>query len=407
MKSKKTILISLGILLSSGLVTALIFFTQPEAERVAATKKTAMLVDVITVKKDDYRPIVVATGTVQPAKDINLSPRVNGEIISLSENFTPGSFVNKGDILMQIDPADYQNQLLLRQSDLQLAESDLQVEMGRQDVAQKDYELIGEEFSGQNKSLILRQPQLASAKANVIAARAAVKQAELNLERTTIRAPFDAHIISRNVNVGSQVAPGDMLGRLVGMDEYWVIANVPLSKMGWLSFADKDEGDGSDVKLVNDNIWPSNQYREGKLYRMVGALNNQTRLARVLVTVKDPLARTTSRDNVPVPPLMIGTFVEAQIKAAPLTEVIRLSRDYLRKDQTVWVMKEGKLQIRNVDVIFEDPEYAYISNGLADEEMVVTTNLATVVEGSLLRVESDSNDVATKIDSVKNVATLK
>ncbi len=407
MKSKKTILISLAILLGSGLVTALIFFTQPEAERVAATKKTAMLVDVITVEKDDYRPIVVATGTVQPAKDINLSPRVNGEIVSVSENFTPGSFVKKGDILMQIDPADYQNQLLLRQSDLQLAESDLQVEMGRQDVAQKDYELIGEEFSGQNKSLILRKPQLASAKANVIAAKAAVKQAELNLERTTIRAPFDAHIISRNVNVGSQVAPGDMLGRLVGMDEYWVIANVPLSKMGWLSFADEDEGDGSDVKLVNDNIWPSNQYREGKLYRMVGALNNQTRLARVLVTVKDPLARATSRDNVPVPPLMIGTFVEAQIKAAPLSGVIRLSRDYLRKDQTVWVMKEGKLQIRNVDVIFEDPQYAYISNGLADEEMVVTTNLATVVEGSLLRVESDSNDVATEIDSVKNVAILK
>src|SRR5690606_30117842 len=112
-----------------------------------------------------------------------------------------------------------------RKSDLQTARADLSMEMGRQDVAQKDFELIGDELSPENKELVLRGPQLESAKADIAAAEAAVNQAELNLQRATIRAPFDAHIISRNANIGSQLAPGDALGRLVGIDEYWLVAN--------------------------------------------------------------------------------------------------------------------------------------------------------------------------------------
>jgi multidrug efflux system membrane fusion protein len=89
---------------------------------------------------------------------------------------------------------------LLRKSDLELAKSNLSIQMGRQDVARKDFELIGQELSAENKALVLREPQLESAKANVEAAQAAVNQAQLNLQRTTITAPFDAHVISRNTN---------------------------------------------------------------------------------------------------------------------------------------------------------------------------------------------------------------
>lgn len=385
MTKKKTLIISTGILMISALVIVVIFMTEPKAEREAATKKTAMLVDVVRVSSGNFTPTVVATGSVQAAKDITLSSQIGGEVVSLSGNFIPGSFVKRGEVLLRINPADYSNTLQLRQSDLQLAKADLSVEMGRQDVARKDFELIGQEMSPENQALVLRKPQLEAAKAGVAAAEAAVNQARLNLQRTTIRAPFDAHIISRNINVGSQVAPGEDVGRLVGMDEYWVIANVPTGKVNWLSFAEREAKNGADVKIFSKS-WPSGLYRMGKLFRLVGALDAQTRLARVLVSVPDPLVRKASMDT--VPPLMIGTFVETQIEAREIKHVIRLDRDHLRQGETVWVMDDGKLRIRKVDIVFQDPEYAYIRKGLSDGDEVVTTDLSTVVEGSELRTEN-------------------
>jgi RND family efflux transporter MFP subunit len=345
-----------------------------------------MLVDVVAVSRGNYTPTVVATGSVQAAKDITLSPQVGGEVVRISENFIPGSFVKKGEVLLQINPADYRNTLLLRRSDLELAKTNLSIEMGRQDVARKDFELVGQEMSEENKALVLREPQLQSAKANVEAAEAAVDQAQLNLQRATIRAPFDAHIISRNTNVGAQLAPGTEIGRLVGMDEYWVVANVPMGKVNWLTFSDEGSKTGSRVKIYSQN-WSAGQHREGKLFRLVGALDAQTRLARVLVSVPDPLVRSASMDT--LPPLMIGAFVECHIEAREIPDVVRLSRDHLRQGGTVWVMEAGKLQIRKVEITFQDADYAYIRDGLSDSERVVTTDLSTVVEGSELRTERE------------------
>lgn len=393
MKKKKTLLISLGILLLGGGLTALIFLTEPTAERSGATKETAMLVEVTAVEKGNYQPNIVATGTVQASKNVMLSPRVSGEIIQQYQSFTPGGFVKKGDILLQIDPADYRNTLELRKSDLQQAEAQLEIEQGRQDVARKGYELVDEELGDMNEDLVLRQPQLNSVQAQVEAAEAAVNQAQLNLRRTTIRAPFDAHILSRNVNEGSQVAAGDNLGRLVGTDEYWVVVNVPLSNLRWLSFADAGDSLGSMVKLKDRKAWAEEAYRTGYLYRLIGSLENQTRLARVLVTVPDPLAYLSDS----VPSLIINSFVEANIQARELKDVVRLNRDYVREGEKVWVMEEGKLEIREVDILFEDATYAYIRSGLSEDDQVVMTNLATVTEGASLRL--GKNDTTSGADT--------
>src|SRR5699024_2119536 len=235
MNRKKTLLICSIILLAGAAVILLIFSTEPEASRAGATKQTAMLVDVTRVEQGTFHPTIKAMGTVQPSQDIILSPRMSGKIISLAENFTPGGYVQEGEVLLRIDPSDYKHSLQQRKSDLRQATSDLKIEMGRQDVARQDFKVLGdtlaERLSEQNRSLVLRQPQLKAARSSVQSARAAVEQAELNLQRTSIEAPFDAHILNRNVNVGSQVAAGDNLGRLVGLDTYWVEATVSLSKL--------------------------------------------------------------------------------------------------------------------------------------------------------------------------------
>jgi len=375
--------------LAAGFI-GLIFSTEPTATRTGATKETAMLVETTAVREGTFHPTIVAVGTVRPARDIILSPRVRGTIIERSPEFTPGGFVEKDQILLRIDPADYKNLLEQRKSDLQQAVADLNVEMGRQTIAQKDYQILNESLSGENKSLVLRQPQLNSARARVRAARAAVRQAELELQRTVIKAPFDAHILSRNANLGSQVSVGDNLGRLVGVDTYWVETTVPQAKLRWLSFPQAPGEKGSEVRIRNRSAWPEGTVRIGHLDRLVGALEGRTRLARVLVTVEDPLGyRSRSSD---LPPLMIGAYVEARIQAKAIPDVIRLDRDYVRTNDTVWIMKDGRLAIRDVRIVFRDTEYAYIQSGLQPTDPVVTTNLTTVVDGARLRKDTTAND---------------
>ncbi|SEI88964.1 RND family efflux transporter, MFP subunit [Cyclobacterium xiamenense] len=387
MTKKKTVWISLGLLAGSILAAMIFFWTAPEAEMEGASKTTAMLVDVVEAEQGDFTPTVVATGIVQPATDISLSNQVGGEITQIASRFVPGAYVKKGELLVQINPADFKNTLMLRKSDLALAQSDYEVELGRQDVAQKDYELIGDELSPENRNLVLRKPQLEAARANVAAAEAAVNQASLDLERASIRAPFDAHILSRNVNLGSQIAPGSDLGRLVGIDEYWVMANVPLSKVNWLDIDENAAGSGAPVKIVHPAAWEIGQYREGRVSRLVGSLDGQTRLARVIIRVNDPLMRRTPDPS--KPPLIIGTFVEVQIQARQLKNVTRLERQYIRPGNTVWVMQKGELAIKNVNIRFEDQEFAYIDSGLEANARVVATDLATVVNGSPLRLDED------------------
>jgi RND family efflux transporter MFP subunit len=388
MNWKTTLLICLGILLVGGVATALIFSTEPTAQRTGATRETAMLVDVTPVQRDTVEPTIEAMGTVQPSQDIILSPRVSGRILQRSSSFTPGGYVEEGDMLLQIDPSDYENTLQQRRSELRQAEADLQLEMGRQDVAQQDYQLLGDTLAAQNEDLVLRRPQLNSARSSVESARAAVEQAELNLQRTTITAPFDAQILRRNVNVGSQVAPGDELGRLVGLDTYWVEATVPVSKLRWLTMPEDGE-EGSPVRIHNRTAWEEGAYREGQLFRMVGTLENETRMARVLITVPDPLAYEREAE---APKLMIGSYVEAHIQAETLQDVVRLDRDYVREDETVWVMEDGELSIRDVGIVFRDAQFAYIESGLQDGDRVVTTNLSTVSEGAPLRLEGSESE---------------
>lgn len=401
MSTKKILIICFGILLLAVIVTYFIFSTEPTASSEGATKKTAMLIDVVKAEQGDFRPVIEATGTVQPVEDVMLSPQVSGQVIRRSPEFIPGGFVKKGAVLLQIDPSDFRNTLELRKSDLLQAKTDLNMEMGRQEVAEQDLELAGvDSLSPNQRSLVLRQPQLDAIKARVKAAEAAVAQSELELSRSTIRAPFDAHILSQNVTVGSQVTPGDALGRLVGSEQYWVNLTVPVDKLQWLSFPKSGDEKGSTVQIRNSG-WPKDIYRIGYLDKQVGALDDQTRLARVLVRVNDPLARQdttfTQRE------LIIGGFVEAEVQAREIENVVRLNRDYLRTNQTVWVNEDGELSIREVEIILTDAKYAYISQGLEQGESIITTNLSVVSEGAKLRTKESENSSENNSTQQQNI----
>ena len=384
MNWKTTIVICCVILLLAASVITVINLTEPKAQRTSASKRTAMLVEVTHGELGTFQPEILVMGAVRPDKEIVLSPRVGGEIVSISQSFTPGGFVDEGEVLLQIDPADYEVVLLQRKSELLQASADLELELGRQDLAQKDYKELEGTISSEYKSLVLRTPQLNTARSRVEAAEAAVRRAELDLERTRIRAPFAAHIINREANVGSQVSPGESLGKLVGIKHYWVEAAVPVSSLRWIDFSEERESSGAGVHIRNRAAWPEGTFREGSVHRLIGELEDQTRLARVLITVADPLSHEP--ESAELPPLMIGSFVEARIAGIPIQDVIRIDREYVRQDDTIWIDENGVLRIRELEIVFQDDEFAYVRSGLSTADQVIMTNLATVFDGAALRL---------------------
>ena len=380
----RTLAVCAIITLAAMGIIYIIHATEPSAQKSGATRKSAALVEVIYPKRGDYRPDITALGTVEPALEIQLSPQVNGRIIAMAEEFIPGGFVNKGDVLLEIDPADYRNNLSLRLSELHQARAELEQELGRQRAAEKEFALLGQEIAEANRALILREPQIRSAEARVEAAQAQLDMAELDFSRTRLRAPFDAQVLSRSVNLGSQVSPGNALARLVGVDEYWVIASVPQADLQWISFPRAGE-QGAPVIITKAGAWGEGVSRKGEVKRLIGALDKETRLARLLITVRDPLARDSEG-----PALLLGTVVEVHIAARLLEGVFRLARTYLHQNDTLWIYNGGKLNIRKVHVVFRDLQHVYIQDGLQEGEALVTTNLATISEGTPLRVANES-----------------
>lgn len=386
MRAVGTGLVCLAILAASVAAVIIINRTEPTAQKLESTRKSAALVETVTVQRGTYTPELVVLGNVQAAQEIILGPRVRGQVISVSPRFVPGGMVTTGELLLQLDPADFENALSVSNSQLQQAQASLQIEKGRQSLAKKELALLEGTIDEMNRALVLREPQIESIQAEVNAAQAAVERAKLDLDRTVISAPFDAQILSRSVNVGSQVAPGDELARLVGIEEYWIMASVPVRSLQWIQFPESDDP-GSQVILKNPDSWPVGAQRIARVGRVIGSLDQQSRLARVMVIVQDPLGQRSGD-----PRLIIDTLVECHIQGRPIQNVVKLSRQYVHENDTIWVMVDGKLQIRQGEVVFRDAEYAYLSRGLDSGEEVVTTNLATVAQGiGLKKIDSPSD----------------
>lgn len=393
-----TLVMCVAILGASVAAVIVINRTEPTAKKDNSSRKSAALVETVTVDRGTYSPRLVMMGTVQAAQDIVLSPRVGGQVIEVSPNLLPGGMLRKGDLLLRLDPADFENAVSISQSELKQAEASREIEQARQRLAEKELKILEGSIDDTNRSLVMREPQIASIEAEVSAAQAAVDRATLELDRTRVHAPFDAQVLSRSVNIGSQVSPGDELARLIGLEEYWIMAAVPVRTLRWIQFpefgprefgppeslseseTDTAETEGSRVILRKPDIWGPGVERQARVSRLIGTLDGQSRLARVLIIVDDPLGHDSA-----APPLILDSFVETEIAGRPIEDVVRLKREFVRDRDTVWVMRDNKLEIRDTDVVFRDIEFAYIRTGLNSGDEVVTTTLATVAEGVGLR----------------------
>jgi RND family efflux transporter MFP subunit len=368
-----------GLLGGAAAAGLAIFRTEPTAEREGAVRSSAALVEVMSVERGSFRPRISVLGEARPARDVAFGSLVSGSVVGVHGAFEPGSRVEAGTELVRIDPTDYEHDLVLRRSERRQVEADLEIERGLQELAREEYALLGDRVDEDNRALVLREPQLAALEARLEAAVAQENRARTDLARTRVVAPFDAMVMSRDIDVGANVGPGDTLGRLVGIEEFWIYARVPVRAVRWLEFEEVDRA--ATGVMVRHGAWGPAVAREARLSRLLGGVDTRSRLARVLVKIDDPLA--IESDD---PEILLGTVLQLEIEGRNITDVVRLPREHVRRDDTAWVVVDGALEIRDLEIIFEDADHAYVRTGLSHGDLVVVTTLATVSDGLPLKV---------------------
>ncbi len=353
--------------------------------RHAETSRAPRLVEIETARAGTHRPSVTAWGTVSPARAISLTPRVGGRVSFVSDTLEPGSVIEAGQEIVRVDSEDFELAVEQARGSVIQARAELALEQGQQAVAKREFELLGGMVDEVQKGLILRQPQLNAARAVLSSAEAELAEAQLALERTRITTPFDALVLSRSVAPGQEVGTGTVLAELAGIYTWWVELAVPVDSLRWLTLPE-GEAPGSSVRLYYDGVWPEGSYREGRLIRLLGQVEENGRMARVLVAVDSPLS--PKRNGTITGRLLLGAFMRAEIPGRPLQDSVALKPAWLRADNTVWLMDENdQLRIRKVVVAYRDNERVLVTEGINAGDRIVTSRMSIISEGMPLRVQ--------------------
>lgn len=319
---------------------------------------------------------VASQGTVQAKTETTLVSEVNGKITAIADAFVAGGFFQAGDVLVRIEPADYQTAVKAAEAALATAKAALEEERARAKVAERDWLNF---TSGKAPALGLRKPQLASALAKVNSAEADLERARRDLSRTEIRAPYSGMVKSRAANLGQFVSRGSQLGVLLDT----AIAEVRLP----LTLADlKDLGVTAqsnlqlEVSLQDDSAqqWPA------ILVRTEGVLDSQSRVIHAVAELNDPYRRAQTGT-----PLRFGQFVQAKITGRTASAVMQLPRHLLKPGHQVLVADKAlKLQLRTVRLDRADQAFAYIAGGTETGDQLVVSPLANPIPGMQVRTEA-------------------
>ena len=377
------ILLSLVVITAGIAGAAYITNTAPKARKRPPAKMTS-LVRVISVNPDNHGVTVSAMGTVIPAREIVLEARVAGEIVAIHPEFTAGGFLEKESEILRIDPQDYQLALTLARAMVKDAESKLKLLVAEAEAAKDEWrELYRDQDQANNEPppLVFKAPQLSAARAMLTAEKAEVRKAQLNLSRTRIRAPFNAFVRAKQVDIGSQVSGQEKLAELVGTDEYWIQASIPVDRLDWMMIPRRPAEPGSAVRILHRN----GHEIAGRVLKLLGDLGSEGRMARILVEVKDPLNLKTGEENRPV--ILIGEYVKIEIEGRNLKNVYRIPRTALRDNSKIWVVnQDSKLDIRRVETLWRDAKTVLLREGLEPDDQLIVSDLPAPINGMPVQV---------------------
>ena len=338
-------------------------------------------------------------GEATPRREIDLVAQVNGKIIAVSPAFIEGGAFEEGDTLIQIEPAEFNYRVTQARANVAQARNRFASEEAEANIARTEWEELGQ---GEGTALALRQPQLAEAAAALASAEAALNEAELQLARTAIKAPFKGRVQTKMADIGQFATPGVGLGRIFATDIMQValpLTDAELGQLGLnLGFRETDDNLGPEVRL---SAFVAGTPREwtGRITRTGSSYDRSTRVVFAYAEVEDPYDAGADDGA----PLAAGLFVKASINGRAIENGVIIPRTALRGDDRVFIARaDDTLEIRDVAVVSSTRDRVVLASGVAPGERVITSPVRGAADGIELAVAGDPETADATTTTVAN-----
>jgi len=384
----KKIIVPVVIIIATYFLAQMIMDNPPETNRSKGGPVAKISVEALELKPQQYSVIVNSYGTVQPRTSSVLVAQVSGEINEISQQFRDGGFFEKGDVLVQLDDRDHRAEVKITQSSLLSAKQALLEEEARAKQALIDWERLGN--GAKPNILVLREPQLAAAQAEVLSAQANLEKAELLLERTKIVAPFAGRVLQKKVDLGRVVSSNTELADIYAVD--YVEIRLPINNKD-LTFIDLPEEyrssnkkqKGPSVKFTSDLI--GKQHWQGEIVRTEGAIDENSQQLYIVAQIDDPYGVDNKSK---VAPVKIGQYVSAEIVGKTLKQALVIPNSSIYQGSYVYIAEnindKTVLQRKEITIRWQNDEDAVIESGLSAGDTLVLTPLGQVSSGTPVEI---------------------
>ncbi len=380
-KRKKTvfaILLPLLVITAAiGVMKGMVALKKPPAR--IEGEPPGILVETRTVRLEDRQAWINATGTVEAAAKISIIPQVSGRVVRMSPRFRGGGFFKKGEEFFTIEAIDYQLAVEKAESLVAKRRVELAGVESKAEVARREWKRLGR-GEPPASSLVLYGPQLKEARANLAGAVADKKMAQLNLDRTVIKAPFACVIISEEIDPGQYLRGGNPVGVAVATDAAEVVVPVPTGDFDWLIMPDAGRSGSSARVMVpgrTTEIWL------GEVIRLLADVDSRDRMIRAVVRIPDPYGHQLDGSGMPLP---MGQFVSVVLAGKPLPQVAVIPLAALHDNDTVWLYDNGFLVVRRVTVARREKNEVLVASGLVAGDRVILTMITGAAPGMKLRL---------------------
>ena len=387
------VVLPLAVLGGAGFAAYTMILTRPPVE-IQAPVVTPPGVRVEEVTLRDVPLSVTSQGTVRPRTESQLVTEIAGRVTWVAPSFAEGGFFELGDVLVKIDPFDYQQAVVSARSQLAQARLRLAQEEAEAEVAAREWEALGR---GDPRELTLRKPQLEEARASVEGAEANLERAKRDLERAEIVAPYAGRIRQKDVDIGQFIRVGDAVATVYAIDVAEVRLPLPDEQLAYLDLPLSYRG-GSDqpqprVTLRATFAGEAHEW-QGRIVRTEGEIDPVSRMVHAVAEVSDPYTRGPNQNR---PPLAVGMYVEAEIAGRTARDVAVVPRAALRgRDRVLVVDAQDRLSFREIDILRATTDAIYVQRGLAEGDLVVVSPLDAPTEGMRVQLADADADLLTR-----------
>jgi len=346
--------VSIGILIIAYLGINAMFATQPEAKRFKGRPSPAVTVETTKLMPSDYQVWIDSYGSATPLTLTKLVSDVNGRVIEVSNQIRAGSKFAKGDVLLRIDPRDYKISVDVAEAAVADAEVKYQQEIAEAQIRKQEWNIKPKDAKG--KSLALREPQVKAALASLQSAKARLSKAELDLERTEVKAPFNGKILKQHVDIGQVVSPSQAIAEIYATEQLEIRLPIKTQDLHQIDLLTLGINEQAPRVILESRIGDKTYQWFGQLVRSEGAYDTKNRMLYVVARVNNPFEATGS-----TPAMRVGQFFEAKIQGRTLPNIFALPRRAVTQDNTISIAHEGQLQKLNIAPIWTDREAVVIA----------------------------------------------